>query len=149
FDEVHAQPKRDLWDVMTEGAGDAREQPLIIALTTAGDDPDRGSIGWEVHQMAIDVLTGKKNDPTFYAMVYGLDRENKRIWKGREWETIEADIEDEKEWQKVWQDRRVWKAVNPSIGHTIEEDKVEDQFTRALGRSEERRVGRERRVREV
>src|SRR5690606_9251090 len=90
FDEVHAQPQRDLWDVMTEGAGDAREQPLVIALTTAGDDPDRGSIGWEVHQMAIDVLTGKKQDPTFYAMVYGLDRENKRIWMGRKWETIEA-----------------------------------------------------------
>lgn len=133
FDEVHAQPKRDLWDVMTEGAGDAREQPLIIALTTAGDDPDRGSIGWEVHQMAIDVLTGKKQDPTFYAMVYGLDRENKRIWMGRKWETIEADVEDENEWRKVWTNPEVWRKVNPSIGHTISEDKVVDQFNRALG----------------
>lgn len=133
FDEVHAQPKRDLWDVMTDGAGDAREQPLTIALTTAGDDPDRGSIGWEVHQTAIDVLTGRKEDPYFYAMVYGLDRENRRIWKGREWEPIEKDVEDDAVWREIWQDPEVWKKVNPSIGHTIGEDKVIEQFTRALG----------------
>ena len=28
FDELHAQPNRDLWDVMTFGAGDARRQPI-------------------------------------------------------------------------------------------------------------------------
>lgn len=28
FDELHTQPNRDLWDVMTTFAGDAREQPL-------------------------------------------------------------------------------------------------------------------------
>lgn len=133
FDELHAQPKRDLWDVMTEGAGDAREQPLVLALTTAGDDPDRGSIGWEVHQMALDVLAGKKEDPTFYAMVYGLDRENRRIWKGREWEVIDADVEDDSVWRKIWSDPKIWRVVNPSIGHTIAEDKVVDQFTRAQG----------------
>lgn len=44
FDELHAQPNRDLWDVMTFGAGDARRQPVWIVLTTAGDDPDRKSI---------------------------------------------------------------------------------------------------------
>ena len=45
FDELHAQPNRDLWDVMTTGSGDAREQPIWIILTTAGDDPNRNSIG--------------------------------------------------------------------------------------------------------
>ena len=80
FDELHAQPNRGLYDVMTEGSGDARDQPLFFLITTAGDDPDRASIGWELHQMAVDVLTGVKVDPTFYAMIYGLDRDNKRIW---------------------------------------------------------------------
>ena len=56
FDELHAQPNRDLWDVMTFGAGDAREQPVWIVLTTAGDDPDRKSIGWEVHEKALSIL---------------------------------------------------------------------------------------------
>jgi len=44
FDELHAQPNRDLWDVMTYGSGSARLQPVWIVLTTAGDDPDKKSI---------------------------------------------------------------------------------------------------------
>ena len=46
FDELHAQPDRKLWDVMTGAAGAAHDQPVWIVLTTAGDDPDRHSIGW-------------------------------------------------------------------------------------------------------
>ena len=53
FDELHAQPNRDLWDVMTFGAGSSRRQPVWIVLTTAGDDPDRHSIGWEIHEKAV------------------------------------------------------------------------------------------------
>lgn len=55
FDELHAQPNRELWDVMTGAAGAARQQPVWIVLTTAGDDPDRTSIGWEVHEKAVGV----------------------------------------------------------------------------------------------
>lgn len=40
FDELHAQPNRDMWDVMTGAAGSAHQQPVWIVLTTAGDDPD-------------------------------------------------------------------------------------------------------------
>lgn len=29
FDEIHAQPNRKLYDVLTKGSGDAREQPLF------------------------------------------------------------------------------------------------------------------------
>ena len=133
FDEIHAQPDRRLFDVLTEGSGDAREQPLFFLLTTAGDDADRNSIGWEVHQMAVDVLTGVKDDPTFYGMIYGVDRDNNRIWKGREYETIDANLEDADEWRKIWTDEEVWEKVNPSLGHTVAWDKVRDQFNRAQG----------------
>lgn len=44
FDELHTQPTRALYDVMTQGSGDARRQPLWIFLTTAGTD--RNSICW-------------------------------------------------------------------------------------------------------
>ncbi len=37
FDELHAQPNRELWDVMTTSMG-ARRQPLLVAITTAGYD---------------------------------------------------------------------------------------------------------------
>ena len=30
FDELHAQPNRKLFDVMTKGSGDARKQPLFF-----------------------------------------------------------------------------------------------------------------------
>lgn len=38
FDELHAQPNRELFDVMTKGSGDARTQPLFFLITTAGTD---------------------------------------------------------------------------------------------------------------
>lgn len=53
FDELHTQPTRALYDVMTQGSGDARKQPLWFLLTTAGTD--RNSICWEVHQKALDM----------------------------------------------------------------------------------------------
>ena len=60
FDELHAQPHRDLWDIMTFGAGSGRKQPVWIVLTTAGDDPDRSSIGWEVHEKAVGVRDARQ-----------------------------------------------------------------------------------------
>lgn len=60
FDELHAQPNRDLWDVMTAGAGAGRRQPVWLVLTTAGDDPDRTSIGWEIHEKAVAVRDARR-----------------------------------------------------------------------------------------
>lgn len=60
FDELHSQPNRDLWDVMTFGAGSGRRQPVWIVLTTAGDDPDRNSIGWEVHKKAVAIRDARQ-----------------------------------------------------------------------------------------
>ena len=41
FDELHSQPNRELFDVMTKGSGDARTQPLFFLITTAGTDRNR------------------------------------------------------------------------------------------------------------
>lgn len=60
FDELHAQPNRDMWDVMTGAAGAAHDQPVWIVLTTAGDDPDRLSIGWEIHQKAAAIRDARQ-----------------------------------------------------------------------------------------
>ena len=106
FDELHTQPTRALYDVMTQGSGDARKQPLWFFLTTAGTD--RNSVCWEVHQKALDLLEGRKRDPRFYPVVYGLPDD--------------ADWTDEKNWYKC----------NPSLGHTITIDKVRDAYHKAL-----------------
>lgn len=60
FDELHAQPNRDMWDVMTGAAGSAHDQPVWIILTTAGDDPDRKSIGWEIHERAAAIRDARQ-----------------------------------------------------------------------------------------
>ena len=98
FDELHTQPNRKLFDVMTKGSGDARMQPLYFLITTAGTDTN--SICYEVHQKAKDILEGRKYDPTFYPVIYGAD-----------------ESED-------WTDPKVWKKANPSLDKTIGMDKV-------------------------
>ncbi len=106
FDELHTQPNRALFDVMTQGSGDARAQPLWFFLTTAGTD--RTSICWEVHQKAMDILNGRKHDPRFYPVVYGLPED--------------AD----------WHDEANWYIANPSLGYTIDIEKVRDAYRKAL-----------------
>ncbi len=71
FDELHSQPNRELFDVMTKGSGDARTLPLFFLITTAGTD--RNSICFEQHQKAVDILEGRKIDPTFYPVIYGIE----------------------------------------------------------------------------
>lgn len=105
FDELHAQPNRNLYDVMTKGSGDARTQPLFFLITTAGND--RNSICYEVHQKAKDVLEGKKIDKTFYSAIYGM--------------------EDNDDWAK----EENWYKANPSLGHTIDIEKVRAAFQSA------------------
>ena len=105
FDELHTQPTRALYDVMTQGSGDARRQPLWFFLTTAGTD--RNSICWEVHQKALDILEGRKIDPRFYPVLFGLPDE--------------AD----------WTSEENWYRANPSLDHTITIDKVRDAFRKA------------------
>lgn len=106
FDELHVQPNRALYDVMTQGSGDARKQPLWFFLTTAGTD--RNSICWQVHQKALDILEGRKHDPRFYPVIFGL-----------------SDADD-------WQDEKNWYKSNPSLGITIGIDKVRDAYHKAL-----------------
>ena len=83
FDELHTQPNRKLFDVMTKGSGDARMQPLYFLITTAGTDTN--SICYETHQKAKDILEGRKIDPTFYPVIYGADEgddwTDPKVWK--------------------------------------------------------------------
>lgn len=83
FDELHTQPNRKLFDVMTKGSGDARMQPLYFLITTAGTDTH--SICYETHQKAKDILEGRKIDPTFYPVIYGADESedwtSPEVWK--------------------------------------------------------------------
>lgn len=141
FDELHAQPNRDLFDVMTKGSGDARTQPLFFVITTAGDDPDRKSIGWEIHKKAADILTGAKTDPTWYVSIYGIDPDENRVYMGREWETVESLTNQDRDKER-WRCPEIWSKVNPSIGVTFGEDKVQEMYQSAESNSSDERTFR-------
>ena len=77
FDELHTQPNRKLFDVMTKGSGDARMQPLYFLITTAGTDTH--SICYETHQKAKDILEGiretiKITSPGLYQLTDKLNK---------------------------------------------------------------------------
>ena len=120
FDEIHAQPNRELYDVMSFGSGDARAQPIYFFITTAGQDPDRMSIGWEMHQKSENILLGKSNDKVTYSAIWGIDYENNRIWTGQNYIQSKEKID--------WTDKKVWYQVNPSLGDIIMEDKIVEAY---------------------
>lgn len=89
YDELHAAPNRELWDVLSTSQG-ARAQPLMIAITTAGYD--RHSILWELYAHARKVRENPAIDPTFLPIIYEM-----------------PDGAD-------WTDEREWHKCNPALG---------------------------------
>lgn len=120
FDELHSQPNRELFDVMTKGSGDARTQPLFFLITTAGTD--RHSVCFEQHQKAEDIILGRKIDHTFYPVIYGA-----------------ADEAD-------WTSEKVWYDANPSLGYTIDIEKVRNACLSARDNPAEENVFRQLRL---
>lgn len=120
FDEIHAQPNRKLYDVLTKGSGDAREQPLFFIITTAGND--KNSICYELHTKALDLMAGRKKDPAFYPVVYGLTEEDD------------------------WTDEANWYKANPSLGHTIQIDRVREAYQNAVENPAEENVFKQLRL---
>ncbi|GAI76108.1 unnamed protein product, partial [marine sediment metagenome] len=104
FDELHVQPNRNLWDALTTSGG-TRTQPLVIAITTAGYD--RNSICWEQHDYAEKVIKGVIKDPSFYAVIYGADKDDD------------------------WEDEKVWYKANPALGEFRSIDEMRSLFKKA------------------
>lgn len=104
FDEIHAAPKRDLYDTLRY-AGIARSQPLEITISTAGYDQE--GIGYELYHYACQVRDGKIDDPYFFAFI------------------AEASGDDD------WGDPNVWAKANPSLGVTINLDEMRASYEEA------------------
>ena len=116
-DELHAwkgKKGRARWEVLTTGSDAARRQQTVLVLTTAGDDPDRASIGWEVHEKCRRILAWRQgkperpqdaDDPEWLPVMYGVS-----VLTGDDPDKIkDLDIYDEE----------LWKACNPSYGVTM------------------------------
>lgn len=105
FDELHAQPNRELWDTLTTAPG-ARRQPLTVAITTAGYD--KNSICWEIHEYAQKVLEGTIRDDSFYAVIFAADKDDD------------------------WKDPKTWRKANPNFGVTVKKEFLKEQLKKAL-----------------
>lgn len=104
YDELHAAPTRELYDVLSTSMG-ARSQPLFFAISTAGFD--RTSILWELYDHAKAVLADPTLDPTFLPILYEAP----------------ADAD--------WTDEQVWHACNPALGDFRSLDEMRTACQRA------------------
>lgn len=105
FDETHEQKNRELWDVMATSMG-AREQPLLISISTVGSDTS--SFAYELYDYAKKVQDGIVEDETVLPLIYGIEEAD-------DWTSLEA-----------------WKKANPSFGVTLTESFFRSECKRAM-----------------
>jgi phage terminase large subunit-like protein len=111
YDELHAAPNRELFDVMTLGMG-ARREPLLLAITTAGvktDNTGQDSVAYSLYQYGQKVARGEVDDPSFFMSWWESPTESNH------------------------RDPEVWKLANPAFGDL---NSVED-FESAVKRTPE------------
>jgi phage terminase large subunit-like protein len=106
FDELYAQPNRELYDIMTKYTGDARRQPLYWLMSTSGFN--KQSVCYELFQKSKDILSGAKIDSSFYPVIYAIDEET-----------------------ESWEDPDVWRRVNPAIGVSIKFETIQEAYEQA------------------
>ena len=104
FDELHRQPDTELWDVF-EHADSAREQPLWVSITTAGDD--ESGPWFEQRDYSDRVNRGEIPDISHLGIIYRAQPDD--------------DIDDPE----------TWRAANPSLGVTISEENFRQKLAEA------------------
>ena len=104
FDELHAQPNRELYDVMKTAQG-SRRQPLFIMFTTAGFD--KKSVCFEEYDYALKVKNGIIVDDTYLPVIY------------------EAGADED------WCNPEIWRKANPNLGISPKMEFLVDECARA------------------
>ncbi len=107
FDELHVQKDRRLWDALHTGKI-KRDEPLTIAITTAGFD--KHSICYEQRSYAEKVRDGILDDKAareFLPVIYAAEKDDD------------------------WTDPAVWRKANPNLGVSIKEEDFAKECARA------------------
>ena len=89
FDELHAQPNRKLFDVMSLAQGARGKNATLIAITTAGVKTEtqtgKDTIAYTLYQYGIKVIKGEVEDDTFFMSWWeapeGADHRLEDTWK--------------------------------------------------------------------
>jgi phage terminase large subunit-like protein len=94
-DELHAWPKRELWDVIDDGMG-SRDNPLMLEITTAGFNQTGICFEHRTHICKIleqkDQDGSKYEDDAWFGIIYTVDNPDD------------------------WQNEDEWRKANPNIG---------------------------------
>ena len=98
IDELHAHKNRRVYDVL-ELSMAAREQPMMISITTAGSD--RTGICYEVRNYVTKVLEGVIEDDSCFGIIYTLDD------------------------PEQWKNPEMWVQANPNLGVSVKMDDMQ------------------------
>ena len=80
-DELHAHNTRGVWDVLETAIG-ARRQPLMWAITTAGQN--RESVCFDQRRHVTRMLEGELKDDSYFGIIYTID-EGDDPWAEESW----------------------------------------------------------------
>jgi phage terminase large subunit-like protein len=104
IDELHGVKDRNLYEVMQQGQA-ARQQPLLIMITTAGTV--RECIFDDIYGYACGVINGTVADDTFLPIIYELDARSE------------------------WNNPDMWEKANPGLGTVKKRDFLVSKVERA------------------
>ncbi len=109
LDEIHAWKDKNLYDVIVDGTT-AREQPLILMITTAGTVREAVyDMKYEEAEMLLNGLDDDNGykDPTFLPIIYELDNRSE------------------------WTDESCWPKANPGLGTIKKVDQLRTKVNKA------------------
>lgn len=112
-DEYHEHPDDDQYDTFETGMG-ARDQPLVIVITTAGDNIGGPCYDLETH--CEQVLEGTIEDDEQFVLIYGIDADD-------DWKSEEALIK-----------------ANPNYGVSVRREFLLSQQRQAINRPSKRGI---------
>lgn len=112
-DEFHEHKEPNQYETFDTGQG-ARDEPLLIVITTAGDNI--GGPCYDLEDEARKVVTGVNTDESLFALIYGVDPDD-------EWDSVESLIK-----------------ANPNYGISVGADYLIGKLNTAKQRSSQRGV---------
>lgn len=113
IDEYHEWRNDDVRDSI-ESAAVARQQTMVFIITTAGFN--KNGPCYQYRKMCLDILTGAKTQDDTFVIIFTLD---------------EGDD---------WKDEQNWPKACPNYGISVEEDKMREEFTKAMNRGGQKEV---------
>jgi len=109
FDEVHAQPSWELWNVLSL-AGGARADSLLLGITTAGvktQSNGQDSLCYSLYQYGQKIVKGETKDPSFFFS-----------W----WEPTQPEADH--------RDESLWLEANPGFNDIVDKEEMQSAVLR-------------------